>query len=443
MVLQLSQDGLNLIKESEGLARQHDDGRIEAYPDPADPPVWTIGYGSIHHIDKNRPVREGDVITVDTALRWLTVEIDEKAAAVRDLCKVNLTQGMFDALVSFTFNFGSGALGESTLLHKLNDKEDYEGSAREFARWIHAGNKVLPGLVIRRDKEEALFRKDGFPGDDIDITPPVAIAADQPYQAPELPLKIQRTLKEGVTLGEDCYILNCALAERGFLATGVQPNSYTAVTKVAVEWFQGQNNLKVDGKSGPKTRAALATAIAKSRKSLPAPKVGGAYCRLTRTESMAHNGLESLLLEFISPQGNVLDSLRVVSGAPGTQTFRFLEDGIPESLEPIPQSRYFIADIEWAGKKDDYDTPHPHQNDGIGPVFVPLIRDVPIRDREVGREGGRDDFGFHADWNFIIKGHSPGSMGCVCTTSIGDLEKLVRLLRLYDPRDLFVDWELL
>lgn len=441
MVLQLSKDGLNLIKESEGLARQRDDGRIGAYRDPAG--IWTIGYGSIHHIDENRPVREGDVITVDTALRWLAVEIDEKSAAVRDLCKVDLTQGMFDALVSFTFNFGSGALAESTLLRKLNEKKDYEGAAREFDRWIHGGNEVLPGLVIRRDKEEALFRKDGFPGDDVEIAPPVATATDQPYQAPELPLRIQRTLEEGITLGEDCYILNCALAERGFLATGVQPNSYTAATKGAVEWFQGQNSLKVDGKFGPKTKAALAIAIAKSRKSLPEPKVGGAYCRLTRTGNPAHDGLESLLLEFISPQGNVLDSLRVVSGAPGAQTFRLLEDGIPESLEPIPQSRYFIADIEWAGGRDDYDTPHPHPNNGLGPVFVPLIRNVPIRDREVGWKGGRDAFAFHADWNFITEGHSPGSAGCVCMTSIKDLRELVRLLRLYDPRDLFVDWGLL
>ncbi|MBD1842424.1 hypothetical protein H6F89_03130 [Cyanobacteria bacterium FACHB-63] len=57
--MKLSQAGLNLIKESEGLWRILPNGEIEAYLDPAD--IWTIGYGSIHHIDKNRRVREGDI----------------------------------------------------------------------------------------------------------------------------------------------------------------------------------------------------------------------------------------------------------------------------------------------------------------------------------------------------------------------------------------------
>jgi hypothetical protein len=51
----------------------------------------------------------------------------------------------------------------------------------------------------------------------------------------------------------------------------------------------------------------------------------------------------------------------------------------------------------------------------------------------------RDAFGFHVDWN---KASSPGSAGCVCVNTETDLKKLVALLRLYDPRDLFVDWEL-
>ena len=158
-----SQDCLALIKESEGLHRKLPSGKIEAYPDPVG--VWTIGYGSIFHVDADRPVKKGDVIAKADAERWLEVEVDEKADAVNTLCKVNLTQGMFDALVSFAYNVGTGDRGlkGSTLLKKLNSK-DYEGAAREFDRWIYGDGKVLPGLVIRRNKEEALFRRDGFPG---------------------------------------------------------------------------------------------------------------------------------------------------------------------------------------------------------------------------------------------------------------------------------------
>ncbi len=127
--------------------------------------VWTTGYGSIFNIDADRPVKKGDVLTKVDAERWLKVEIDEKTNAVNTLCKVDLTQGMFDALVSFASNVGTETEGlkGSTLLKKLNSK-DYEGAAREFDRWIHGNGKVLPGLVIRRDREEALFRRDGFPG---------------------------------------------------------------------------------------------------------------------------------------------------------------------------------------------------------------------------------------------------------------------------------------
>jgi lysozyme len=435
-----SRDCIDLIKESEGLHRKLADGTIEAYADPVG--IWTIGYGSIVNIDEKRPVRKGDKITRNTAELWLQQEINEKATAVTDLCRVPLTQGMFDALTSFTFNLGRGALEQSTLLRKLNGK-DYEGAAREFDRWINGAGRVLPGLVIRRNREEELFRRDVFPGDEVEIPSTGSVTlVENPYRQAELPLKIQRTLAEG-SVGEDCYILNCGLAELGYLKTGgSQPNSYTTVTRGAVEWLQSDLELEIDGKLGSKTKAALSSAIAKARKPLP-PVLGTVYCRLTRTRTTNSNGLEWLSLNFVSAKGNVLDSLRVVSGAPGHQNFRLLEEGIPGSLEPIPQSRYSIADIDWAGAKNDYDAPHPHASNGLGPVFVDLVRTVPIRDRERDGIGGRDAFGFHADWNFITEGHSPGSAGCVCVTTIDDLKELVRLLRLYDPRDLFVDWGLL
>jgi lysozyme len=430
MNMQPSQDCLNLIKESEGLHRKLPDGTIGAYVDPVG--VWTIGYGSIHHIDQNRPVEEGDVITEDDASRWLNLEVKEKAAAVNELCKVPLKQGMFDALVSFTFNFGSAALEKSTLLRKLNGT-DYEGAAREFDRWINGNGQVLPGLVIRRNKEEALFRRDGWPGDDVEISKSDNVALlDKPYQPPELPLKITRTLKEG-SAGEDCYILNCGLAERGFLKLDSQPNSYTAVTKKVVIWFQGENNLKVDGLFGPITKATLAAALAKSRKRLPEPMLDRVYCRLTRTHEVNSNGLEWLSLDFITSQQKVFNSLRVVSGVSNRQRFSLPEDSDAGSLEPIPQGRYVIGDIDWAGGKNNYQVAHFHENDGIGPVFVPLIKHFTQID-------DRDAFGFHVDWN---DRHSPGSAGCVCPTTMDDLKELVRLLRLYDPRDLFVDWGLL
>lgn len=423
-----SQDCFDLIKESEGLHRKRSDGDIEAYLDPVGIP--TIGYGSTFNIAAGKAVKLGDIITERDAENWLSKEVNKTASDVDSLCTVTLTQGMFDALVSLVFNIGTGGFKASTLLKKLN-KRDYEGAAREFDRWVHGGGRVLPGLVTRRDKEEALFRRDGFPGASAPVLNTDFTTKD--WESPELPLKIDRLLVKG-NKGEDCFILNCALAELGYLETGTQPGQYTSVTKDAVAWFQGDHRVQVNGNFGPTTKGVLTNVLTRARKRVD-PKLDTFYCRLTRTRKIAYSTLEELLLEFVSPQGNVAASLRVISGAPTVQKFRVPEDPLdyPGNLEPIPQGRYTIGDILWAGARDDYSKDHAHQNNGIGPVFVPIIKT--FRDPQP-----RDAFGFHIDRN---KSHGfPGSAGCVCPITMNDLKELVRLLRLYDPRDLFVDWEI-
>ena len=76
--------------------------------------------------------------------------------AVLRLCPVPLSQGQYDALVSFSFNLGAGALQSSTLRRKIM-REDYEGAADEFPRWVFAAGLRLAGLVRRREAERALF----------------------------------------------------------------------------------------------------------------------------------------------------------------------------------------------------------------------------------------------------------------------------------------------
>ncbi|MBX3704002.1 MAG: lysozyme [Steroidobacteraceae bacterium] len=76
--------------------------------------------------------------------------------AVRKLVTVPLDDELWIALVSFSFNVGWQALASSTLLRKVN-AGDREGAREEFARWVHAGGKVLPGLVVRRAREARLL----------------------------------------------------------------------------------------------------------------------------------------------------------------------------------------------------------------------------------------------------------------------------------------------
>lgn len=157
-----SKDCLDLVKSFEGYHRELADGSAAAYLDPVLIP--TIGWGTILYPNGIK-VQMGDIRSRKQCEEYLQHEIEGKAAAVDKYVTVPLTQSMFDALVSFAYNVGVGALSESTLLRLLNAK-DYEGAAAQFSRWVKAGGRTLPGLVRRRDAEQALFKKDRMqPGD--------------------------------------------------------------------------------------------------------------------------------------------------------------------------------------------------------------------------------------------------------------------------------------
>jgi GH24 family phage-related lysozyme (muramidase) len=81
---------------------------------------------------------------------------------------VTLTQEEFDALVSFTFNVGTGAFSGSTLLKKINENKYRSGDAKQresaideiakaFAAWNKSGGKVLAALTTRRNEEADRF----------------------------------------------------------------------------------------------------------------------------------------------------------------------------------------------------------------------------------------------------------------------------------------------
>ena len=447
-------DCFALIKKWEGLHKKRGDGQIESYLDPVN--IWTIGYGSTFHRDLNRPIQPGDIISLQAAERWLSEEVGETAEDVNELCKVvPLTNGMFDALVSFSYNVGIGAFGESTLLRKLKER-DYSGAAREFDRWvIGADNGVsrpLQGLVNRRNEEEELFKRDGLaptgsPAAPLLGSPQSGIRVDSstvvevlPYKAADIPLKLRELLVEN-DVGEDCYILNCALAGLGLLRLAPQPNKFTSETAEAVRLFQRREALsRIDAKVGPETKRAIENSLKRARSPVPSPiPNGNNYCRLTRTSDVDNAGLVLLKLDFVTQNG-VGDSITVYSGAPGNQEFLLYTDfrSVPGSLQPIPQSRYTIGDIEFAGGIDNFtiNWTDPSGDIGpksaLGPVWVGLTAQRP---------DDRGDFGFHLDNNRLTN-NSPGSAGCVCVETKTALKKLVKLLREYNPRLLVVDWGL-
>ncbi|WP_448195581.1 lysozyme [Serratia marcescens] len=144
--MNISKNGIELIKRFEGL-------RLKAYQDSVG--VWTIGYGWTQPVD-GKKVGPGMQIDQATADRLLKCGVVQYEQGVNQLVKVKITQGQFDALVSFAYNLGLRSLSTSTLLQKLNDG-DKQGAADQFGRWVNAGGKRLDGLVARRAAEREMF----------------------------------------------------------------------------------------------------------------------------------------------------------------------------------------------------------------------------------------------------------------------------------------------
>ena len=152
--LVLSDAGLRLIADFEGF-------RPNLYNDAAG--HCTIGYGHLVHrgvCNGSEPdeFRRPAGITQGRAFEMLRADAAQAARAVNRLVRVPLDQNQFDALVSFTFNVGEGALRDSTLLKELNAGR-YDAVPREMNRWTRAGGQVLAGLVRRRAAEGAMFAR--------------------------------------------------------------------------------------------------------------------------------------------------------------------------------------------------------------------------------------------------------------------------------------------
>jgi lysozyme len=130
------------------LIRQHEGCRLETYLCPAGVP--TVGYGHT-----GPEVKLGQRITQHQADVILEHDLERFEEAVGKLAP-RATSNQFSALVSFAFNLGVAALAESTLLKRFLSGGPL-AAAPEFDKWVHAGGKVLPGLVARRAAEKALF----------------------------------------------------------------------------------------------------------------------------------------------------------------------------------------------------------------------------------------------------------------------------------------------
>ena len=124
--------------------------------------IPTIGYGTTYYKDGHNVSMSDGEITEEFASSILIDTMEEFISIVNILTrKVVLSQNQFDALVSFAYNLGTGALAGSTLLKKVLANPIDPSIKDEFAKWIYAGKKqVSPGLAVRRASEAALYFND-------------------------------------------------------------------------------------------------------------------------------------------------------------------------------------------------------------------------------------------------------------------------------------------
>jgi len=156
--MQTSLKAIELIKHHEGV-------RFRPYRCPAR--LYTVGVGHVMYPEQGKlkiedrdgfPLRPEDnrVWTKDEVDAILKADLARFEKGVATYCTVPLTQGMFDALVSFSFNVGLGTLQRSTLRSKLN-RGDKLGAADELLKYCLGGGKILKGLQNRRIDERAMF----------------------------------------------------------------------------------------------------------------------------------------------------------------------------------------------------------------------------------------------------------------------------------------------
>ena len=148
--MKISENGIKLIKYFEGFCPK-------PYKCPAGIP--TIGYGATFYLDGTRvQMTDKSITEVDATvlLQKMVVQFEDQ---VNSFLTADLNQNQYDALISLAYNIGWNALKKSSLIRLINQNPNADGIENAWMKWVHGGGRKLPGLVIRRKAEIALYFK--------------------------------------------------------------------------------------------------------------------------------------------------------------------------------------------------------------------------------------------------------------------------------------------
>jgi lysozyme len=156
---------MNVSPQAIKVIKHHEGVRQIPYRCPAR--LHTVGVGHVLYPEQGKlkiedrdayPLRPEDnrKFSMEEVDSILAADLQRFERGVEKFLPVPLTQGQFDALVSFSFNVGLGTLQRSTLRQKAL-RGDMAGSADELLKYCMAGGKILKGLQNRRIDERAMF----------------------------------------------------------------------------------------------------------------------------------------------------------------------------------------------------------------------------------------------------------------------------------------------
>jgi lysozyme len=141
--------GLTLIKNFEGCI-------LHPYKDQVGIP--TIGYGQTYYPSTGKKVTMSDpTITQQQADDMFLSMLKPYELAVYSTTRDDLTQNQFNALVSLTYNIGTGGFKGSTVHRLVQAGVTGQELLNAFLMWSKGGGKVLQALVDRRKKEFQVY----------------------------------------------------------------------------------------------------------------------------------------------------------------------------------------------------------------------------------------------------------------------------------------------
>lgn len=150
-LMHMSKEGLADIVLSEAIT-------TTVYKDSAN--VRTIGIGATRSEIKDlRTWPKDKQLSLEEVFELFTKGIEKYSRGVRKALKVEVSQHMFDGLVSFAYNVGVGGMKNSSLIRAINrgvtDKKQLRALLMRWTKITQNGRKVTSKGLINRRKAEA------------------------------------------------------------------------------------------------------------------------------------------------------------------------------------------------------------------------------------------------------------------------------------------------